>query len=70
MAQVGSSAPTLMSASRTLRLHEAQVDPGAEVGERAEPAALLARGDDRFDGALADVLDREQAEADGVAGRP
>ena len=36
------------------------------VSER-NVAALVARRDDRFDGALADVLDRQQAEPDGVA---
>jgi len=32
-----------------------------------ERTALLARGDDRLDRALANVLDREQPEPDGVA---
>ena len=36
------------------------------VSER-NVAALVARRDDRFDGALADVLDRQQAEPDRVA---
>ena len=50
-----------------LAVGEAQVHPGAEVGERPELAALLAGLDDRLDRALADVLDRQQAEADGLA---
>ena len=50
-----------------LAVDEAQVDPGAEVGERAELAARLAGRDDRLDGALAHVLDRQQPEPDGVA---
>ena len=50
-----------------LAVGQPQVDPGAEIGQRAERAALVAGGDDRLDRALADVLDREQAEPDGVA---
>ena len=50
-----------------LAVDEAQVDPRAEVRQRAELAALLARRDDRLDRALADVLDRQQAEPDRVA---
>ena len=50
-----------------LAVRQPQVDPGAEVGQRAERAALVARRDDRLDRALADVLDREQAEPDRVA---
>ena len=61
------SAPTLISDSSTLPVGQPQVDARAEVGQRAELAALLARRDDRLDRALADVLDRQQAEADRVA---
>ena len=50
-----------------LAVDQAQVDPGAEVGQRAELAALLAGLDDRLDRALAHVLDRQQAEADRLA---
>ena len=50
-----------------LAVGQPQVDPGAEIGQRAERAALVAGGDDRLDRALADVLDREQAEPDRVA---
>ena len=50
-----------------LAVGEAEVDARAEVGQRAERAALLARGDDQFDRTLADVLDRQQAEADRIA---
>ena len=50
-----------------LAVGEPQVDPRAEVGERAELAALGPRRDDRLDRALADVLDRQQPEADRVA---
>ena len=46
---------------------EPEVDPPAEVGEGAEVAALGAGRDDRFDRALADVLDGEQPEPDRVA---
>ena len=45
---------------------EAQVDPGAQVGERPEVAARLACRDHGLDGALADVLDRQQPEPDGL----
>ena len=44
---------------------EPEVDPGTEVGEGLERPVLLARGDDRFDRALTDVLHREQPEPDG-----
>ncbi len=47
-----------------LAVGEPQVDPRAEVGQRAERPALVAGGDDRLDRALADVLDREQPEPD------
>ena len=50
-----------------LAVGQAQVDPRAQVGQRAELAAFLARGDDRLDRALADVLDGEQPEPDRVA---
>ena len=50
-----------------LAVGEAQIDPGAEVGERPELAAGIPRRDDRFDGALAHVLHGQQAEPDGVA---
>ena len=43
-----------------------EVDPGAEVGQRAEVAVRLPGRDDRLDRALADVLDGQQAEPDGV----
>jgi len=41
-----------------------QVDPAAEVLERTERAVGVAGGDDVLDRALADVLDRAEAEAD------
>ena len=47
-----------------LAVGQPEVDPGAEVGERAERAALGPRGDDRFDRALADVLHGQQPEPD------
>ena len=50
-----------------LAVGQPQVDPRAEVGQRPELAALVAGRDDRLDGALADVLDRQQPEPDGVA---
>src|SRR4051794_9046405 len=50
-----------------LAVDEAEVDPGAEVGERAEGAAFIAGPDDRLDRPLADVLHGEQAEPDRVA---
>ena len=46
---------------------EAQVHPRAEVGQRAELATLRPRVEDGLDGTLADVLDGQQAEADGIA---
>ena len=61
------SAPTLMSASRTLRLaRRRSIRVQKSVSER-KCAALAAGRDDRFDGALADVLDGEQPEPDRVA---
>ena len=50
-----------------LAVAQAQVDPRAEVGQRAERAALVPRRDDRLDRALADVLDGQQAEPDRLA---
>src|SRR5205814_4707654 len=44
-----------------------EVDAAAEVLERPERTAGLARGDDVLDRALADVLDRAEAEADLLA---
>ena len=61
------SAPDLGQRLEHLAVGEPQVDPRAEVRQRPELAAALARLDDRLDGALADVLDRQQAEADRVA---
>ncbi len=58
--------PDLRQRLDHLAVDEAEVDPGAEVGQRAELAALVAGGDDRLDRALADVLDGEEAEADRV----
>ena len=42
----------------------AQVDRFAELEERCEPPLLLARFEDRFDGAAADAFHRAEAEAD------
>ena len=49
-----------------LAIRQAQVDPGAEVRQGPERPLGLASRDDRFDGALTDVLDREEAKSDGV----
>ena len=43
-----------------------QVDARAQVGERPERTAALPRRDDGLDGALADVLDGQQPEPDGL----
>ena len=52
------------------RIHHAQVDLLAEFPEALEAAADFIAGlDDGFDGVAADVLDRGQAEADGIAVR-
>ena len=59
--------PDLGQRLEHLAVREPQVDPRAEVGQRAELAALVARRDDRFDRALPDVLDRQQPEPDRVA---
>src|SRR4051812_26937781 len=48
-----------------LAVDETEGDARAEVGQRAEGAAILAGRDDRLDRALADVRDRKQAEPDG-----
>ena len=45
----------------------AKVDALAEVVDRCERAVLIARRDDGFDGACADILDRAQSEADCIA---
>src|SRR5262245_62906512 len=45
-------------------VHELRVDALAEVPDGREEPALLPRGDDRANGALAHVLHRVQAEAD------
>ena len=50
-----------------LAVGEPHVDPRAEVRQRAELAVGLAGVDDRLDGALADVLDRQQPEPDRLA---
>ena len=63
----GVERPDLDERLEDLAVGQAQVDPRAEVGQRAELAALGPGRDDRLDGALADVLDRQQAEPDGVA---
>src|SRR4051812_22261229 len=47
-----------------LAVDETEVDARAEVGQRSEGAAILASRDDRLDRALADILDRKQAEPD------
>ena len=59
--------PDLGQRLEHLAIGQAQVDPRAEVGQRAERAALVPGRDDRFDRALADVLDGEQPEPDRVA---
>ena len=59
--------PDLGQRLEDLAVAQPQVDPRAEVGQRAERAALVARRDDRLDRALADVLDRQQPEPDRVA---
>jgi hypothetical protein len=61
------SAPTLRQRLEHLPVRQAQVDARAEVDQRLERPALVARGDDRLDRTLADVLDREQPEPDRVA---
>ena len=48
-------------------VREPEVDPRAEIRQRLERAARFARGDDRLDRALPDILDRDQPEADGLA---
>jgi hypothetical protein len=48
-------------------VHRPQVDATAQVVQRCERSRLVARlasGDDGIDGALADVLDRREAETD------
>src|SRR4029453_9483508 len=47
-----------------LAVREPEVDARAEVGERAERAALVAGRDDRLDRALPDVLHGEEPEPD------
>ncbi len=46
---------------------QAQIHSRAEVAERPELATLLAAIDDRLDRAFADILDRQQSKADGLA---
>ena len=58
--------PDLDEGLEHLPVRQPQVDAGAQVGQRAERPALGARRDDRFDRPLADVLDREEPEPDGV----
>ena len=59
--------PDLDERLEHLAVAQAQVDPRAEVGQRAEVAALVASRDDRLDRPLPHVLDGQQAEADRVA---
>ena len=61
---VESRAPHLISALDRALVDDARVDALAEVPDRRERAAVLARRDDRLDGRVADVLDRVEAEAD------
>ena len=53
-----------------LLVDRAAVDALAEVPQRGERAALLARALDRLDRLVADALDGVQAEADVAARRP
>ena len=55
--------PDLRERLQHLPVREPEVDPPAQVAERLERPIGLAGCDDRLDRALADVLDREQAES-------
>jgi hypothetical protein len=57
----------LISDSSTRRLASRRSTRAQKSASERNVAAFLARGDDRLDRALADVLDGQQAEADGVA---